>query len=451
MVNKKAQLKIQQMAFMLMAVTFFFVLVFMVVMVYKSSGLRESAELLEEKNAILLATKLANSPEFSCGNSFGTKKINCVDADKIMMLKENPDLYLSFWGVKNIEVRKIYPSETSELKCTLENYPDCEIIRIREKSISGTGEAKNFVSLCRKAVFEEKSIPEEEIEEEPDEVEEEKIVDLIFVGDSSGSFKEEWKTLDEGYEDIKTWALDNNVNLNIQAYALDPAYTLASGHGKITMTGDYGACSKIYMDYSRTEGCGTSGTQYYSTAQYPIIDGYVNSKNCDECIKLSNNRISNAPSEAWGVGARKIVESNSYWRSDSLKIIFFFGDHLPAGGDATNYRKYNEEIAEDLKSKAKEKDITLYGFYGEWEFKEENNYGNPNENDAKELMEFVAEGTGGDVSSIGTSFINKIIDKIGIAVDIEDSEEESTPLYDIGNYDKCEIAILTIEENEIPK
>ena len=145
--KKRSQLKIQQMAFMLMAVTLFFILVGMFVLTIYLSDLKNSASALEEKNAMLLVTKLANSPEFSCGEAFKSKKTNCIDADKVMMLKENINKYSNFWDVENIEIRKIYPV-TNDKECTLENYPDCNIIKIREGTISA--EFSNFVSLCRK-------------------------------------------------------------------------------------------------------------------------------------------------------------------------------------------------------------------------------------------------------------------------------------------------------------
>ena len=149
--KKKAQLKIQQMAFMLMAVTLFFVLVGIFVLVFRFSNLQESAELLEEKNAMLLVTKLANSPEFSCGDAFGKSRVNCVDSDKVMALKENIQKYSGFWGVSGIEIRKIYPEFISEVVCDLDNYPDCNLIEVVSGSGIGTS---NFVSLCRKDNFE---------------------------------------------------------------------------------------------------------------------------------------------------------------------------------------------------------------------------------------------------------------------------------------------------------
>lgn len=143
--NKKAQMKIQQMAFMLIAVTLFFVLagIFFVTIIF--SNLRESASLLEEQNALLLVSKLANSPEFSCGEAFGSTRINCIDSDKVMALKNNIGEYSGFWGIDGIKIKKIYPED--ERVCISENYPDCGEINLF--SGSGTG-VSNFVALCRK-------------------------------------------------------------------------------------------------------------------------------------------------------------------------------------------------------------------------------------------------------------------------------------------------------------
>ena len=146
---KNAQIKIQQMSFMLITVTLFFVLALMFILTIKFSGLKESATELQEKNAMLLVSKLANSPEFSCEASFGKNKINCIDEDKVMMLKENIKKYENFWGVSNIEIRRTFPKMSSERICNLENYPDCNIIKVYNKNLTGF-DASSFVSLCRK-------------------------------------------------------------------------------------------------------------------------------------------------------------------------------------------------------------------------------------------------------------------------------------------------------------
>lgn len=147
MVKIRAQMKIQQTAFMLIAVTLFFVLVGLFVLGFKLSDLKEKATELDKKNTMLLASKLANSPEFTCGNSF-ENKINCIDADKVMMLKGNINKYHGFWGVSDIKIRRIYP-ESEERVCTVSNYPDCNVINLISEETVGTYFG-NFVSLCRK-------------------------------------------------------------------------------------------------------------------------------------------------------------------------------------------------------------------------------------------------------------------------------------------------------------
>lgn len=149
MVNKSGQMKIQQMTFMLIAVTLFFVLVGLFLLAVSFSGIKESATELCKENAMSLAAKVANSPEFSCGEAFGTEKVNCVDADKAMSLTTNANKYKDFWGISDIEIRKIYPAE-NEKACTKSNYPDCNKISILSDNKEGVY-VSNYVSLCRKA------------------------------------------------------------------------------------------------------------------------------------------------------------------------------------------------------------------------------------------------------------------------------------------------------------
>ena len=148
--NKKAQIKVQQMAFMLIAVTIFLVMAGMFILMIRFSSLKDTAKLLEEKNALLLTSKVADSPEFSCGNAFGSPRSNCIDTDKVMALKGSRlQNYDGFWGIDGLEIRKVYPAEaSSSAECSLENYPQCGRITLIESS-KGTG-ISNFVSLCRK-------------------------------------------------------------------------------------------------------------------------------------------------------------------------------------------------------------------------------------------------------------------------------------------------------------
>lgn len=141
-------MKIQQTAFMLVALAIFFVLAGLFVLSFSLSSLKKNAQLSNEKNALTLVTRLAETPEFSCGEAFGEKTVNCIDADKLMALLKNINLYSGFWGkVYSIEVRKI-PFET-EILCTSLTYPNCNTFKLIANSSLGT-DYSNYVSLCRK-------------------------------------------------------------------------------------------------------------------------------------------------------------------------------------------------------------------------------------------------------------------------------------------------------------
>jgi len=144
--TKKGQMKIQQMAFMLIAVSLFFVVAGMFIILINFSGLKQSARALEEQDALLLVSKIASSPEFSCQEAFGNIMTDCIDLDKAMALKENIKDYSGFWGA-GIKIMKVYPTDIN-VECTTTNYPDCGQITL-SSSDQGTG-VSNFVSLCRK-------------------------------------------------------------------------------------------------------------------------------------------------------------------------------------------------------------------------------------------------------------------------------------------------------------
>ena len=137
---------------MILVVFFFFILVGLFFLSIAMNNLKKSSIDLGEKGSMLLVSKLANSPEFSCGNAFGTSRINCIDFDKLMALKKNAGTYSEFWGVVKIELRKIYPE--SNIECQSANYPTCGIIKILDKNVKTLPYSSNFVSLCRKETSE---------------------------------------------------------------------------------------------------------------------------------------------------------------------------------------------------------------------------------------------------------------------------------------------------------
>lgn len=140
MKDKSAQFKIQQMAFMLMGIVLFFILVGLFWLSLKSSSINKSAASLAQEQAISLALTIANSPELSCGSQ-------CVDFDKAITVK-NTRIFEELWPIKGLEIRKIYPTNTIK-ECTMENYPECTVLIIRKTEIE-RGSASSYIKLCRK-------------------------------------------------------------------------------------------------------------------------------------------------------------------------------------------------------------------------------------------------------------------------------------------------------------
>ena len=102
--KKKAQLKIQETAFMLLALVFLFALIFIFYTNYQATSLFAEKANLQKERAISLLTKLAEMPEFACSEG------NCVDEDKIAVLK-NITAYEKLWqGMSSVKVMRIYPA-----------------------------------------------------------------------------------------------------------------------------------------------------------------------------------------------------------------------------------------------------------------------------------------------------------------------------------------------------
>ena len=157
---------------MLLAVTLFFVFVGIFFISLKTAGLQEDAEALKLDKASGLVERISSNPEFVFEG-----KSNAIDGDKLMILKgESEYVYIeggkrkTFWGVKGIIVKKIYPVE-EEVECTKDNYPECNLIKLFTDANSAP--ISSFVSLCTKKSFEGKNYDDCELAEIM--IEEEKI------------------------------------------------------------------------------------------------------------------------------------------------------------------------------------------------------------------------------------------------------------------------------------
>ena len=141
--TKKGQIKIQQMAFVLVALMIFFGLVSLIYFRLRVSNIEDSAINLKEEEAKELVKKLSGSAEFAFTSEDCS---NCIDFDKALILSERKS-YEGFWNLEYLEIQRVYPE--SEGICDRRNYPECNNLKIIDKE-EYTGEiVGSFVSLCR--------------------------------------------------------------------------------------------------------------------------------------------------------------------------------------------------------------------------------------------------------------------------------------------------------------
>lgn len=144
---KKAQLKIQEMAFMLVAVVLFFLLAGLFVFSIFYSNLKKSADIKAEENTLAILDSAIKSPELSCIDS----SPDCIDSDKAIFLAGNLK-YADLWKLTSLRIMKVSSfnkSESSIIYCTKLNYPKCDAFLMFDKKIQNERMISGFAALCR--------------------------------------------------------------------------------------------------------------------------------------------------------------------------------------------------------------------------------------------------------------------------------------------------------------
>jgi hypothetical protein len=145
--NKKSQLKIQEMAFTLIAIIFVFVLVGLFAFSIFYSDLHKQATQIANDNAVSSLINLANSAEFICDGF----KTNCVDSDKALVLMYKSE-YKNFWPFNSLYIIKesgFNKSKMNLIRCNILNYPSCDILVFFEGVGGNEKLISSFISLCR--------------------------------------------------------------------------------------------------------------------------------------------------------------------------------------------------------------------------------------------------------------------------------------------------------------
>ena len=143
---KRAQYKIMQMAFLILAVLVFFVLVFLLFVNYSLGGITRNSQQLERDSAISSLYTLVNSPELSC--DFIGDSSWCVDEDKVSILSNKMvGDFNSYWSVSSIEILEVFPNDLGvQVKCPNVN---CNYYSVFDEGQTEIEKYSVYVNLCK--------------------------------------------------------------------------------------------------------------------------------------------------------------------------------------------------------------------------------------------------------------------------------------------------------------
>ena len=140
--RRKGQMKIQQMAFMIVAVFFFFVLVGLFFLGVSLKDVRGSAAQLQRDQAISSLGVIADMPELNWDSS----KSMMVDEDKLRIMSGGfGTSYGEFWPVASVGVYKIYPTFGEVKKCP---GVGCNFYEVYDNGQSDVKVYSTYVSIC---------------------------------------------------------------------------------------------------------------------------------------------------------------------------------------------------------------------------------------------------------------------------------------------------------------
>lgn len=147
MVTKKADMRIQQMAFMILFVFVFFSVAGLFFLSIQMRDVRQNAADLQKEATIASISTIANMPELNCDSS----RSLCVDEDKLYVFSAHTEEYKDFWPVASIKVRKVFPKQNEQIACPNINCTYYEIYDSKQKNVQSYG---TFVTICKQTNIE---------------------------------------------------------------------------------------------------------------------------------------------------------------------------------------------------------------------------------------------------------------------------------------------------------
>lgn len=141
--KKSGQYKIQQMAFMILAIFFFFVLVGLFFVGWQFASVKRGFAELQEEKALSALKVIADSTELNCDQSEDW----CIDKVKLIAFGENSGLYRDYWSVASIEVLMVFPNpnEDEPILCPLEG---CDYYVLYDSGQRNRRTYSAYVTVC---------------------------------------------------------------------------------------------------------------------------------------------------------------------------------------------------------------------------------------------------------------------------------------------------------------
>ncbi len=143
---RRGQLKVQEMAFVLVALMVFFALVAVLYLSVRTSFLEQGVRESSDERARSAARYLAATPEFAWHACSG-----CVDLDKVFLLKQRLNRTLSISVLDEYDFlafESLYPPRAGG-ECTAGTYPACNRTTLIKTRADYGIAVSSFVTLCR--------------------------------------------------------------------------------------------------------------------------------------------------------------------------------------------------------------------------------------------------------------------------------------------------------------
>ncbi|MFH1802149.1 MAG: hypothetical protein ABH864_01720 [archaeon] len=144
-------MKIQQMAFMLVAIMIFFAMVAIVYFTIVLAKVQGTADDLREQEAKELARQMSGTPELTFSQD-GISSSSTIDLDKAYILAKTDNFKRKYWNLDYLMIERIYPETPAGKENCLQtnNYPNCrELVLIDKTGGNYSGTMTSPIALAR--------------------------------------------------------------------------------------------------------------------------------------------------------------------------------------------------------------------------------------------------------------------------------------------------------------